>query len=128
MHDSESRRERQILNEREVHDRRSAMRAADRAEGWALVRDGSTLSDRVCGAEMVVDVLFRRSVDHHGPDARRRSHPTYSEFVRMLDLDACGFPAEVVPYLRRRHGEYLPGEIRPGDSYWRHSPCHRSSG
>lgn len=103
----------------EHRERRGERFAEQRRCGEEMLYNGTTLAERVRGAERIVEALWERSCMKIEGHRRAAEHPGYAEYLRMLDLKRLfGAVPGVVAELMGRYGLPIEGTIPPGDSYW----------
>lgn len=83
--------------------------------GRQLLAEGKTLAARADGAVLCAVTYWARSREHCGGHAR---HPTFEDYVRMIDAVDHGAAADVVTELRVRYGAPIDGVIPKGTTNW----------
>ncbi|WNZ59549.1 hypothetical protein QEG98_26265 [Myxococcus sp. MxC21-1] len=77
-------------------------RERQKADGDRLIRHGANLADKLSGAELVLTALYDREVLQSLHRQRPRQPPTFTSFLRNLDLAAV-VGEEIALHVRQQH-------------------------
>jgi hypothetical protein len=86
-------------------------------DGHELVHNGDSLEKRIEGVLLLLRGWFDRSLFDAIYGEYWRKHPTFDEYVAMIQDTLGSRYNELLPTLKDRYG-YTPGEIEPGNSSW----------
>lgn len=97
----------------------AAGREENKKIAWEDIKS-SDLNRQLAGVHLLIRCHYDRSLESAMQDGYWHKHPrTVHEFGRMVDYEGDPMiPAALLAEFRRRNGQYKPGHIEKGSTYW----------
>jgi len=92
-------------------------RERSKRNAYTKLRSSNLLSEQVEAALQIIRAHFDRSLNTAIRDEYWRDHPSFTQYVAMVDDYKGSIPTEVMALIRKKYGK-IPGHIREGMSYW----------
>lgn len=92
-------------------------REKEKKEAYKELNSNNSFSEKMNGALRLIRAHFNRSLECAIIDEYWRNHPTFDEYLAMIDDYTNLIPSEVMHKIREKHGRIL-GQIEIGKSYW----------